>query len=69
MKVETYYPEAVHPELIRATVFNRAIARENPWIKYLRENKVYDQFRELLQKARQNYNIQNPEKRAKSVAN
>jgi hypothetical protein len=33
LTVETYYPESLQPELIRAAVFNRAIAKKNDWIQ------------------------------------
>jgi hypothetical protein len=66
--VQTYYPEAVHPELIRATVFNRAVAKENPWIVHLRATGAYDRIREELQKAATTYKTKDPEKRAKSLA-
>jgi hypothetical protein len=51
IKVETYYPESAYPNLIRATVFNRAIAKENPWIKHLRDTGAYDRIRDELRKA------------------
>jgi hypothetical protein len=44
LTVQTYYPEAVQPELIRATVFNRAVAKENPWIRHLRATGAYDRI-------------------------
>jgi hypothetical protein len=53
--VATYYPEEDKPELIKAAVFNRAIAAKNPWIQHLRKEKVYDGIRELLEKARKTY--------------
>jgi hypothetical protein len=67
LTVQTYYPDELQPQLIRAAVFNRAVARQNPWIKHLHDTGVYDQIRALLQNARKSYNIQNPEKRKKSV--
>jgi hypothetical protein len=68
LTVQTYYPEAVHPELIRATVFNRAVAKENPWIAYLHATDAYDRIREELRKAARTYKTKDPEKRAKSLA-
>jgi hypothetical protein len=68
LTVQTYYPEAVHPDLIRATVFNRAVAKENPWIQHLRATGAYDRIREELRKAAQTYKSKDPEKRAKSFA-
>jgi hypothetical protein len=68
LTVETYYPEAVQPALIRAAVFNRAIAQKNPWIQHLEKTGVYRDIRTLLQKARETYNSKNPQKRAQSLA-
>jgi hypothetical protein len=68
LTVQTYYPEAVQPELIRAAVFNRAVAKENPWIRHLRATGAYDRIREELRKAALSYKSKNPEKRAKSLA-
>jgi hypothetical protein len=68
LTVQTYYPEAVHPDLIRATVFNRAVAKENPWIAHLRATGAYDRIREELRKAAQTYKSKDPEKRPKSLA-
>jgi hypothetical protein len=65
--VSTYYPPEVHPNLIRATVFNRAIARENPWIKHLRETGAYDKVRKILREAAQTYKTKDPEKRKKAL--
>jgi hypothetical protein len=67
LTVETYYPESTYPELIRATVFNRVIAKENPWIKHLRETGAYDRIRAELQNAARTYKSKDPEKRAKSL--
>jgi hypothetical protein len=68
LTVQTYYPEAVQPDLIRATVFNRAVAKENPWIQHLRATGAYDRIREELRKAAQTYKSKDPKKRAKSLA-
>jgi hypothetical protein len=38
LTVETYYPESTQPELIRAAVFNRAIAKKNDWIQHLHDS-------------------------------
>jgi hypothetical protein len=67
LTVETYYPESAYPELIRATVFNRAIAKENPWIKHLRETGAYDRIRAELQNAARTYQTKDPEKRKKAL--
>jgi hypothetical protein len=66
LTVETYYPEAVHPELIRATVFNRAVAKENPWIAHLRKKGFYDEVRQL-EKYKKSYQPKDSEKRTKSL--
>jgi hypothetical protein len=55
LTVSTYYPEKAKPELIRAAVFNRAIAAKNPWIQHLKEKGVYKRIQEELQKARESY--------------
>jgi hypothetical protein len=68
LTVQTYYPEEVQPELIRAAVFNRAIAKKNPWIQHLEKEGVYRDIRTLLQKARESYRSKNPEKRAQLLA-
>jgi hypothetical protein len=67
LTVETYYPEAVHLELIRATVFNRAVAKENPWIAHLRKKGFYDEVRQL-EKYKKSYQPKDSEKRTKSLA-
>jgi uncharacterized small protein (DUF1192 family) len=67
LSAETYYPEEVHPQLVRATVFNRAVARENPWIRHLRDKGFYDEVRKLLAKYKKDYKPKDPEKRAKSL--
>jgi hypothetical protein len=64
LTVETYYPEKVYPDVIRAATFNRAIALENPWLKHLRQSGFYDEVRKLLQKARETYQPKDPAKRA-----
>jgi hypothetical protein len=68
LTVETYYPESAHPELIRAAVFNRAIAKKNPWIEHLEKSKFYENVRNLLQQARATYKPKDPAKRAKTLA-
>jgi hypothetical protein len=65
LTIETYYPESAYPELIRATVFNRAIAKENSWIQHLRETGAYDRIRAELQNAARTYKTKDPEKRKK----
>jgi uncharacterized small protein (DUF1192 family) len=68
LTVETYYPESAHPELIRAAVFNRAIAKKNDWIQHLEKSGFYDNVRKLLQAARATYKPKDPTKRAKTLA-
>jgi uncharacterized small protein (DUF1192 family) len=69
LTVETYYPEAVQPDLVRATVFNRAIAKKNDWITFLRSNDYFNKIRELLKDATAKYRAQKPltEKGQKSL--
>jgi hypothetical protein len=55
LTAETYFPENVRPDLVRAAVFNRAIAAKNPWIQHLKEKGVYKKIQEELQKARESY--------------
>jgi hypothetical protein len=68
LTVETYYPESAQPELIRAAVFNRAIAQKNDWIQHLKSSGFYDEVRKLLQKARATYKPKDPTKRARTLA-
>jgi hypothetical protein len=69
LTVETYYPEAVHPDLVRAAVFNRAVAKRNDWITFLRSNDYFKKIRELLKDAAAKYRAQKPltEKTQKSL--
>jgi hypothetical protein len=39
----------------KAAVFNTAVARANPWVKFLRENGYYKQISNILQDARLEY--------------
>jgi hypothetical protein len=70
LTVETYYPEAVQPELVRAAVFNRAFAAKNPWLQFLHKEKYFEQIRNLLKQAAQQYRAQHPPtaKRTQSLA-
>jgi ATP-dependent Lon protease len=68
LTVETYYPEKLYPDVIRAATFNRAIAMENPWLKHLRKSGFYDEVRKLLQKARETYQPKDPAKRARVLS-
>jgi hypothetical protein len=65
LAVETYYPENVYPDVIRAATFNHALARKNPWIEHLEKSQFYDKVRQLLQEARKTYKPKDPAKRAK----
>jgi hypothetical protein len=48
-------------------VFNRAFAKENPWIQRLRETGAYDVIRKALQDAARTYKSKNPVKRKKTL--
>jgi uncharacterized small protein (DUF1192 family) len=63
--VSTYYPPETQPELIRAAVFNRAIAKKNDWIEHLHDSGFYDKVRDLLQAAKATYKPKDPTKRQK----
>jgi predicted ribosome quality control (RQC) complex YloA/Tae2 family protein len=67
--VETYYPPEAQPKLIRAAVFNRAVAAKNPWLQFLHIEKYFEQIRNLLKKAAEEYRKENPitEKDEKSL--
>jgi hypothetical protein len=65
LTVETFYSPEVQPELIRAAVFNRAIAKKNDWIQHLHNSGFYDNVRKLLQAARATYKPKDPVKRQK----
>jgi hypothetical protein len=67
LTVETYYPEKLYPDVIRAAVFNRALARKNDWIQHLEKSGFYDKVRTLLQEARATYKPKDPTKRAKTL--
>jgi hypothetical protein len=51
LTVETYYPEAVQPELVRAAVFNRQFAAKNPWLQFLHNEKYFERIHNLLKEA------------------
>jgi uncharacterized small protein (DUF1192 family) len=63
--VSTFYPLEVQPNLIRAAVFNRAIAKKNDWIEHLRNSGFYDKVRDFLQAAKATYKPKDPTKRQK----
>jgi hypothetical protein len=65
LTVETFYSPEVQPDVIRAAVYNRAIARNNPWIQHLRKTDFYTKVRQLLQEARATYKPKDPAKRRK----
>jgi uncharacterized small protein (DUF1192 family) len=50
-----YYPRELQDEYIKAAVFNKAIASENPWIKFLRKEKFYEGVRNKLRELRDKY--------------
>jgi hypothetical protein len=68
LTVETYYPESLHPQVIKAAAFNRALAKKNPWIEHLEKSHFYENVRKLLQEARKSYKPKDPEKRARTLA-
>jgi hypothetical protein len=68
LTVETYYPENVYPDVIRAATFNRALAKKNTWIQHLEDSGFYDKVRNLLQEARKTYKPKDPAKRAKVLS-
>jgi archaellum component FlaC len=51
----------------KAAIFNTAVANKNPWVEYLRRNKVYDKIRDELQKARIGYYAERPYKEVSDV--
>jgi hypothetical protein len=67
LTVETYYPPEAQPQLIRAAVFNRALASTNPWVQHLKDKGVYNEIRKLLQAARATYKPKESEKRTKQL--
>jgi hypothetical protein len=58
--VETFYPPESQPQLIRAAVFNRAIAKKNPWLQFLEKENVFGQIRDLLKQKAAQYRAQKP---------
>jgi hypothetical protein len=68
LTVETYYPPETETGLIRAAVFNRAIAKKNDWIQHLHDSGFYDNVRKLLQQARATYKPKDPAKRTRTLA-
>jgi polyhydroxyalkanoate synthesis regulator phasin len=70
LTVETYYPEAAQPELVRAAVFNRAVAAKNPWLQFLEKENVFERIRNLLKEAAKEYRAKHPStaKRTQSLA-
>jgi hypothetical protein len=60
LTVETYFPPEAQPQLVRAAVFNRAIAKKNPWLTFLHENKYFEQIRNILKDAAAEYRKTNP---------
>jgi hypothetical protein len=67
LTVKTYYDLKVQPDVIRAAVFNRALAKKNPWIEHLEKSHFYEKVRDLLQQARATYKPKYPAKRAKTL--
>jgi hypothetical protein len=50
-----YYPGELQDEYIKAAVFNKAIASENPWIKFLRQKGFYEEIGRKLRELRNKY--------------
>jgi hypothetical protein len=61
--VEIQYPE----EYARAAVFNKAAARANPWIKFLKSRGKFQQVGQLLREAAEEYHA-SPEYKASLTA-
>jgi hypothetical protein len=53
--VETYFPPEAQPQLIKAAVFNRAIAGKNPWIQFLQSGKYFERIRNILKDVAEEY--------------
>jgi hypothetical protein len=60
LTVKTYFSPEMQPQLIRAAVFNRAIAKKNPWLQFLEKEKVFQQIRDLLKQKAAEYRAQKP---------
>jgi hypothetical protein len=69
LTVQTYFSPKAQPQLIRAAVFNRAIAKSNPWLQFLHENKYFEQIRNILKDAAAKYRKTHPvtEKQRKNL--
>jgi hypothetical protein len=60
LTVETYFPPEAQPALVRAAVFNRAIAKKNPWLQFLEKENVFGQIRDLLKQKAAEYRAKKP---------
>jgi hypothetical protein len=60
LTVKTYFSPEMQPQLIRAAVFNRAIAKKNPWLQFLEKENVFGQIRDLLKQKAAQYRAQKP---------
>jgi hypothetical protein len=49
----------------RAAIYNKGVMNENPWVKHVKQKGVYQQISALLQEARKDYILLDPEKRKK----
>jgi hypothetical protein len=67
LNVKTFYSPEVQPDVIRAAVYKRALARKNPWIEHLEKSHFYENVRKLLQQARATYKPKDPTKRTKTL--
>jgi chaperonin cofactor prefoldin len=60
LTVESYFSPEVQPQLIRAAVFNRAIAKKNPWLTFLHDKDYFNRIRTILKEAAAEYRKTNP---------
>jgi chaperonin cofactor prefoldin len=69
LTVDTYFPPEAQPALVRAAVFNRAIAAKNPWLKFLHSGDYFNRIRNILKEAAAEYRKTNPitEKQRKNL--
>jgi hypothetical protein len=69
LTVQTYYPPEAQPALVRAAVFNRAIAGKNPWLQFLHSGDYFNRIRTILKEAAAEYRKTHPvtEKQRKNL--
>jgi hypothetical protein len=66
-KVQRQMVYAEPEKWAKAAIYNAAVVKENPWVKHLRENGVYDEIRNILNKTKATYKPVNPVKRTKNL--